>query len=590
MSKKNNNTESSIHIIELSAYTSPVIEENGRGEFVEYGTDNLYFNYLIDRYIGSTTNQAIINGITNMIYGKGIDALDSNKKPEQYAEMRKLLKPRELRRVISDRKKLGMGALQISYKGKKVHSVLHFPMETLRAGKCNDKGEVDTWYYHPDWKNYKQSDSLKAFPVFGSKGTGNEILIISSYSAGFKYYTPVDYAAALPYALLEEEIGDYLINDTLNGFSGTKVVNFNNGIPNEEKQRQIKRDVLKKITGSKGDRVIVAFNNNQESATTVTDMPLNDAPSHYQYLSDECRNKLITAHSVTSPLLLGIRDGGTGLSSNADEIKNASLFFDNIVIKNYQNEIIEALQEVLAVNDISLKLYFRTIQPLEFIDTDGLDAETKEEETGIKMSKEGEDFNDAEMLNSLEGETIDLNEWELVDTREYSEDNKSITDWVNSKIREKLSIAQKLSKYIKSSPNSESALDKSFYKIRYTYQEKYSSGNSREFCETMMSRTANGIVYRKEDIDQASFSGVNKSHGHKGNNYSLFKYKGGVNCGHYWQEELYRLKSKTEKYISKGEEVNSIPDSYETKGKQYEDAKIAPKDMPNNGRHPNNKR
>ena len=581
MSNKQN-----IEVISLSKYTSPQIIENPTVNIVEYGADNNYFQYLIDRFVGSTTNNAIIKGVSNMIYGKGLDALDSSRKPQQYAMMKSLLKPKDLKRVISDRKKLGLGALQITYKGGKVNEVEHFPMETLRAGICNDKGQVHVWYYHPDWVEYKRSDKLTEFPVFGtSKGKKTEIYVIQAYSAGFKYYSPADYVGALPYALLEEEIADYLINDTLNGFSGTKVVNFNNGIPDVQKQREIKRDINNKLTGARGEKVIVAFNNDAESATTVTDLPLDNAPEHYRYLSEECRSKLITGHNVTSPLLIGVRESSGGLSSNADEIKNSSTFFDNIVIKPFQQEIIDALTEILAVNDIALKLYFKTIQPLEFIETDGLDEETKEEETGVKMSKENEGFNDDEMLDSLRGETMKDDDLELVDVREVKDENESIEDWAKRLIKEtKLS---KFASFIKSDPNGESRLDKSFYKIRYTYQERYKSDKSRRFCKTMMSRTGKGVVYRKEDVDAASFQGVNKTFGHKGQNYSLFRFKGGVNCGHYFQEQLYRVKSKSEKYISRGKDVKDIPSSYEPKGKQYTDAKKAPKDMPNNGHHPN---
>ena len=578
-----------LHIINLSKYTTPIIEENKQDNIVEYGSDNNYFQYLIDRSVGSTTNNSIIRGVANMVYGKGLDALDSNRKPEQYASMKILLKPKDVKRVISDRKKLGMGALQVTYKGKKVDEVTHFPMETLRAGICNEDGEVDKWYYHPDWINRQRSDKLIEFPIFGStNGKKSEIYIIQSYAAGFKYYSPCDYVGALPYAVLEEEIADYLINDTINGFSGTKVVNFNNGIPDVQKQREIKRDINNKLTGARGEKVIVAFNNDAESATTVTDLPLDNAPEHYQYLSDECRNKLITGHNITSPLLIGVREAGGGLGSNADEIKNSSLFFDNIVIKPLQEEILDAFSEILAVNDISLKLYFRTIQPLEFIDSDGLDKETKEEETGIKamkMAKENEGFEDDDMLDALRGETMDLEDLELVDVREVSDENESIEEWVKRKIKE--TTLSKLAAFIKSAPNGDSTLDKSFYKVRYTYQERHSSDNSRTFCKTMMRRTGKGVVYRKEDVDQASFQGVNKEFGHKKQNYSLFRFKGGVNCGHFWQEELYRVKSKSEKYISRGEKKNAIPSSYTPKGKQYSDAKIAPKDMPNNGHHPN---
>ena len=47
------------------------------------------------------------------------------------------------------------------------------------------------------------------------------------------------------------------------------------------------------------------------------------------------------------------------------------------------------------------------------------------------------------------------------------------------------------------------------------------------------------------------------------------------------------MKSKTEKYISRGKEVESIPNEYQPKGKQYQDAKEAPIDMPNRGAYPN---
>ena len=289
-------------------------------------------------------------------------------------------------------------------------------------------------------------------------------------------------------------------------------------------------------------------------------------------------------------MLLGVRDTGGGLGNNADEIKTATLLYDNLVIKPYQLEIIEALDVILAVNNIKLKLFFKTIQPLEFTDLENAQSQDQvKEETGLSLSSDIKDLTDEEfetLQNSLDGETIS-DEWELVDKREYNENNIDIETWANSKIKSKENLFTKLADFIKSKPNEKSFLDKSFYKVRYEYSEKYSSGKSRNFCKTMMARSSKGVVYRKEDIDQASFQGINNSFGHKGQNYSLFKYKGGVNCGHYWSENLYRLKSKTEKYISKGEIVDNIPSSYKPKGEEYSTAEIAPKDMPNNGHHPN---
>ena len=72
-----------LHIVNLSSYNRPKISEDKRKEWVNYGEDNNYYQYLIDLYTESTTNNAIINGISNMIFGRGLDALDSNKKPNE---------------------------------------------------------------------------------------------------------------------------------------------------------------------------------------------------------------------------------------------------------------------------------------------------------------------------------------------------------------------------------------------------------------------------------------------------------------------------------------------------------------------------
>jgi hypothetical protein len=573
------------HIINLSSYVKPKVIEDKRKDWVAYGDDNNYYQYLIDLFVNSTTNGAIINGISSMIYGKGIDALDSSSKPDQYAAMKSIFSHSCMRKVILDFKMLGEGSFQVLRRDGKVVSAEHFPRQTLRAEKMNEEGKIEAYYYHPKWNEVKHNEKPKRIAAFGcGNGKEPEIKIIKRYISGYDYYCPQDYETS--YAELECEISDYLINDVKNGFSGTKVVNFNNGIPDVEAQIRVKNEVMNKLTGSKGEKVIVAFNNNQESKTTVDDLALNDAPSHYEYLSRECQNKLIIAHRVTSPLLLGMRTENNGLGSNADEIKTASLLFNNVTIRPYQDMICEAMDEILAVNDISLKLYFKTLQPLEFIETDNaITDEAREEETGVKLSKNFSDEEGDNMIDLLVGETME--EYELIGKREHKEENEDLETWTKKVIDGMVELES-----VKSKPSGESYLDKSVYKVRYAYEEKYTSGNSRKFCKDMMARTRNGVVYRLEDIDKASREGLNKSHGHKGQPYDIFKYKGGVSCGHFFEERLYRLKKKDGEYVedkalSSSEEVDTIPKSYRPRPAGHKEAKKAPKDMPNNGHHPN---
>lgn len=538
-----------IEILKLSAYTSPVIQENKKDNYIEYGNENNYFQYLIDRFLYSSTNNAIITGTVNMIYGKGLDALDSARKPNEYAQMKSLIKGDMLKKVALERKMLGMAAIQVIKEKGVVKKLDHFPMHTLRAERCNDKGEIEAWYYHPDWTKKKPSEKAKRIPAFGfGKGNEVELYIIRPYISGFHYYTPIDYSGALPYALLEEEIANYLINDVKNGFSGTKVINFNNGIPSDEKRDEIKRDVLNKLTGSKGEKVIIAFNSNAESKTTVDDIPLNDAPAHYEYLSKECFEKLIVGHRVTSPMLLGIRDTGGGLGNNADEIETATLLYDNLVVKPYQLEIIEALDDILSVNDITLKLYFKTIQPLEMIDTNGLDAETKEEETGVKMSSEKVCCSDEfDLDDSIADELIALGEkpnekWILIDENEVNYDTDDSENELLNKVK-KQSLLSKIYNFVSTgtaNPNAKSEQDEIIDGIRFITRYVYAgetTTKSRKFCQKMIDA---GKIYRKEDILRMSNQPVNVGLGKNGEDtYNIWLWKGGKFCHHRWNKQVY---------------------------------------------------
>ena len=572
-----------LHIVNLASYNRPKISEDKNREWVEYGENNDYYSYLINLYTESTTNNAIINGISNMIYGKGLDALDSNRKPNEYASMRSIFSDSCLRKISLDLKLLGEGSIQVLYKDKKVVKGEHFPRQTLRAEKCNEDGEIEAYYYYHDWANLKRSDTPKRIAAFGfGNGTEPEIKIIKKYVSGYDYYCPVDYQGGLAYAELESEVSDYLINDVQNGFSGTKVVNFNNGVPDQEKQIQVKNDVMRKLTGARGEKVVIAFNNNAESKTTVDDIPLNDAPQHYEYLSNECSNKLIVAHRVTSPLLLGIRTENNGLGSNADEIKTAALLFDNITIKPYQELICDALDDILAINGISLKLYFKTLQPLAFIETDNaITDEAREEETGVKdeltLSKE-ESFDDDKMFDLLNefGEEEDLENWELVDEREVDYDQEETLDKM-------IGLASTGTARPNAKSEQDGEADNMRFKVRYQYAPLKTQANSREFCKKMVSAKK---IYRKEDITQMSTKAVNAGWGLSGAaTYDIWLYKGGGACHHFWMRKTYMAKDVQPDATNPNAEVSVNKAKKEGFKPETNDPKVAkrPKDMPNQG-------
>lgn len=583
-----------VHVLNLSAYTTPVIQESKRDAWVDFGEDNNYYSFLLDRYTNSTTNNAIINNISRLVYGRGLSAVDASRKPNEYAQAMALFNKDCLRKIALDRKMLGQFAIQVHYNDKhdRILKAYHIPVNLLRAEKCNKDGEIEAYYYSDDWTDVKKYVP-KRIPAYGFSKDKIEILFSKPYAVGMKYYAYPDYQGAVPYALLEEEIADYLINEVQNGFSGTKVVNFNNGVPTEEQQSIITNKVLGKLTGSKGQKVIVAFNDNMDTKTTVDDLPLNDAPEHYTYLSEECMRKIMLGHNVTSPLLFGIA-GANGFSSNADELQNSFILFNNMVIKPLQDEILEALDTILAFNGISLNLFFRTLKPLEFTDLENAqNQEQVAEETGTELSKH--EHLDNEIANALIecGEEPNKN-WLLIDEFPVDYDNDDAENELLSKER-KNSLFSKLVELVSTgtaNPNAKSEQDENIdgfkFITRYVYAGE-TSAKSRQFCQKMMSANK---IYRKEDIMRMNTMQVNAGWGPQGApTYDVWLYKGGGNCHHRWNKQVYAsfegagidVKSPKAKQIA-----SSKAEKYGYKIKNDKLVSTRPVDMPYNGFLPTN--
>lgn len=529
---------SNIHFVELEAYKAPKSIESNKKDWVEFGDNNDYYTFLNDRYNGSTTNNSVINSITKLIYGKGLDATDSNRKPNEYAQMKMLLRKDVIKKLVVDYKRLGQGYLQLIYNKAKnaIIRVEHIPTMNIRVEKCNEKGEITGYYYSDNWQDIKKFPP-KRIPAFGYGDKTLELICVGNYTIGQKYYSNVDYLGALPYAQLEEEIADYLINDVQNGFAPTTIINFNNGIPDEEKQALISNDVKRKTSGSHGVKTIVAFNNDETKKTTIDSVPLNDAPAHYEYLSEEARGKILLGHGVTSGLLFGI-PSANGFSSNADELKNAFVLFDNMIIRPFQENICDMLDEILAFNGIALDLYFKTLQPLEFTDLSPvMDKASMEEETGVKLSSHIDELNIEEF-----GEEIDLTQWELIDSRPVSyEDEARLDAELEALNNPEKSLMAKVWEFVTTGvarPNLQSSQDGKLFMSRYRYSGQLSA-NSREFCKKMINANK---LYRKEDIELMSQKpNTNEGWGPGGTDtYDIFLYKGGGACHHFWTRETYK--------------------------------------------------
>ena len=522
-------------MIQLESYQTPEVIEDTKKDFVAFGTNNGFYDELIDVYLNSPTSHSSITGIVNQIVGKGIHAHNASMKPNEFANFKSLVKQKDLKKIALDYKLLGEASIQVSYLQKKVVKVSHFNRETLRAEKCDDKGAINAYYYHPKWSEYQDGDKLTRIPVFGS-GSKNEIYIIRRHIPSMHYYSVPDYIGSLNYGRLECSISEFLCNEVENSFSGSKLVSMANGTPSVEKMRQIKAEITDKLTGVHGEKVIVSFSDSVENRTTIEDISAPNSADVYQYIAEECSRKLMIGHRITSPLLVGIRDSGNSLGSNSEEIQNAHNLFENLVIRPYQDDIIEAIDDILAINGISLDLYVKTLTPIEFTNTENaVTKEQIEEETGQELSSE-KDFEDQQMFEQIqdlgdnEKTLLDFG-YVLIDEREVDHDQEqNLDDQV------KLASVPKGRADVKSELDGETESGEK-YLIRYQYTPLVYTPKSREFCKLMVKAKR---VYRKEDLDR-DFKGNAKFNASGESGYNLYRHKGGKYCKHSFLRKTYLL-------------------------------------------------
>ena len=597
-----------LNLVKLSHYNIPHLVEKPNQEWISFGEDNLYPNYLLELFLGSAINGALVKSIGAMIYGEGIAATnvdESESTKESYLRLTELLHNSDddvLKDLAMDLKLFGGCYVNViwSRDRSKIAKMKHIPAQYIRSGKMID-GEIEHYYYSADWANCKKAEyKPRAYKAFSTEDRtqASQILMIRDKNPALFYGFAPDYVEATDWIQMELEIAQFHLSNITSGMTPSMHVGFSNGIPTDEERRTIERQLNQKFAGTgNAGKILITFNDGKETAPIIEPIQMNDAQSAWVEMSKQSVSQILAGHRVTSPILFGIRAEGGGLGNNADELRDAYSLFNNTVIIPFQSTLLKGLDKIFRVNDINLDLYFKTLKPADFIDLEVTKTQSEEDQEKEGVTKEDIDSDDfVEMsdddlniiFEELQGEQIDEEVWEIVDEQDEGliEDYE---DWAKKLIKEN---KEKFADEIRSKEDLPSSLDKSYYRVRFKYIKKSRkpSKSTRTFCKNMMRLAKAGFVYRLEDIDKASREGVNKQLGHKGRPYDLFRFKGGVYCRHAWKVILYRLKDGTElrdaESMDDYTKTDSIPKSYTPKPRGIKDAVIAPENMPNQGHYP----
>ena len=571
------------NVFGLPSHELPLFQEKTGRDWVDYGFDNLYGDYLRDLYLGSSIQTAAVNGISEMIYGDGLDATDREEKPEQWLKTQRLLEQSDeniLRQLCFDLKLYGQCYVQVIWNRVRteIAELRFLPAHTVRTGIADSQGRVDCYYVSPDWSRMREPRYAPVkYPALDLEDRTEPASVyqIKAYQPGIHYYGLPDYVGSTNYVELDREISTFHLNNIKNGLFPSMLLSFNNGVPTDEERRTIERHVNDKFSGSgNSGRLLISFNDGSDSAPQLTPVNPNDNDGMYEFLAKECTTKILAGHRVTSPLLFGIRGDGSGFGNNAEELRDSFSLFQNTVVKPFQRTLLDGLEVLFGVNGIELDFYFATLKPADFIDVQAVKAQGDEEQEkeGVEVAQSfsAQDLSQAaEFLIAL-GEDED-DEYELIDEREYDETSEAQLDalWTFARVPS-------------SNPAGKSGQDTDLIKVRYAYAPNTANDKSREFCRKMVSA---GKVYRKEDIEGASNRAVNPGWGPGGaNTYDLLKYKGGGSCRHFWQRRTYLKKNNKRVSVNEAQRIIRAagPDAERLKP---QDPQVAqrPRDMVNRG-------
>lgn len=352
-----------LHIVEMNKYVKVDIQSLliSSNKWITNGADNSYFYAVEDAYLGSPTNQSIIDNFTNYILGEGlIDESGS-------VDIESILDEECLRNAVTDFKMQGACAFQVIYNfGGTINKLYYVPTKSLAVNKEPDiTDEVTSYWYSFDWR-FRTRYKPVEIPAFGyGNGLESEILYIKRQSAQPVYALP-DWQSGIQYCQTEQELSNYYNKHINNNFSAGKIININQGTTDsEEAMEEAERSILNKVAGTNAaGNTIVSFNDNYKNRTTVESIEITDAYSQFQFLSQECLEKIMLAHKVNDKALFGLPIP-SGFSSVAEQMIQSLKILYRSQINPSRKILTKGLEKAFKKNNPNAKLKFVDFEELQ---------------------------------------------------------------------------------------------------------------------------------------------------------------------------------------------------------------------------------
>ena len=576
MSYKNN-----IITLKFSNDKVPQFVEQKQQDWVKYGEENNYPQYLVLLFNRSAKHNAIITSKQLYIAGKGWIFDQSTMQGEEVVSLQAFIdnpNPYETlndlsKKTILDNELFGGCYLKVvATKGNKGVQIYHVDYCDVRSNEDNTE-----FYHSSEWLDISGNENSRpeftTYPAYDpNKKQAESIYYYKSYRPNLKTYTLPEYIGAVPAIITDAEIANFHRAEIQNSFKGSKMVTFVNGVPSDDEMQATKRRLNKQFMPTDGaGQIVIDFADDKDRVAIIQDLDSGNFQDKYNALNDTIQQEIFVGHKITSPMIFGVRVSGQ-LGGRAEMIDAFNLFTNTYV--SPKQEVQEQIFNIFA--PIKGKLKIKQLEPImpsfteqtlgqiltkdemrEIIGRKPLEpaqiVEVSQPQTTAKFSKQTKDLIDFETFSKY-GEPIE--NFELVKTKKVmfgkqdfiskleqgvldiikktpdisiddltkvlKVDKTKITDALETLIADGL-IDKNLVITNKGENKNVPSFTELFIRYKYALRSDAPAliGESRDFCAAMM---ANPRYFSREDIENIGRD-LGQVYGIP--NYDAFRRRGG---------------------------------------------------------------
>lgn len=334
-----------------------------------WGSLNNYPTLLLNLYTQSPTHAACINFGTQSIVGEGVD-YEASKfdggliTPNYYQTWDEVI-----RSVATDFMIYGSYAIQIVMnKDKKSYSFYHVPLSKVRWSEYDDDGQILYYYICDDWTQTGLNEPIEidAFDMRDDQiiEYGKPYLYVyRPYSPAQDYYTTPHYASAIQAIQSEIEAINFDVRTTTNNFvpSGMLVMN---DVETEADRQAIIQNITSMFTSTdNANSLMITFKRSaDEQAPTFVPFAANQGNVNlYDSLSERAIKRILTAHQINSPSLIGLPVSNSGFNSEGALLDTAYNVYQRVCGNYNRQAVIKTFNFMLKMQGIETEIVMKPI-------------------------------------------------------------------------------------------------------------------------------------------------------------------------------------------------------------------------------------